>query len=134
MQRVAAVLALSLILAACAPSVRLITGAPTIERTSDGRIVGCYTNFANGRLIVDPEFGTAIVDADVGGITSTVAWRPGFSARRAGAEVEVLDPTGRVVAITGRTYRIAGGYVKKDDWPEIPVNAFWACDTVTPLP
>jgi hypothetical protein len=84
--------------------------------------VGCYTNSAAGPLIVDRDYGTAIKDMDVGGSSAPMTWRPGFTARRVGSEVEVLDPDGKAVAITGRSYRLAGGYVHGE---------FWACDFVT---
>jgi hypothetical protein len=111
-------LALTLYLAGFATasdeSVRLVT--------HNSLPVGCYTNWAAGPLIVDPEYGTAIKDIDVSGSTAPVTWRPGFTARRVGSEVEVLDPDGKAVAITGGSYRIAGGYVHDE---------FWACDFVT---
>jgi len=111
------VLALSLLLSGCATasdeSVRLVT--------HDYLPGACYTNSAEGPLIFDPTYGTAIRDLDSGGTTVPVTWRPGFTARRVGAEVEVLDPDGNAVALTGRSYRIAGGYVHDE---------FWACDFV----
>lgn len=123
-------LALALVVLGCAGPVPLLTGAPT----SVGDI-GCFTNSASGPLIVDPDHGTAIVDGDTGGATTPVMWRPGFSSRQAGSEVEVLDPDGEVVATTGRSYRIAGGYVDHDlPGGGLPIRVFWACDFVLPQP
>jgi hypothetical protein len=113
--------------------VRLLTGPP-------GDWGGCFTDSASGPLIVDPKYGTAIVDNDVHAVSPvTVAWRPGYTARRIGSEVEVLDPQGNTVASTGRSYWLAGGYVSAGgssglDWPQLPIGVFWACDLVTPLP
>lgn len=92
---------------------------------------GCFTNWAEGPLVVDPKYGTAII---VGEVQTPVAWRPGFTGQRVGSEVEVLDPQGNVVALTGHSYRIAGGYISPGSsggWPGLPVeHAFWACDFV----
>jgi hypothetical protein len=86
---------------------------------------GCYTNSAQGPLLVDPRYGTAIIDSDVRATAPVpVMWRVGFTGRRAGSELEVLDPHGNVVATTGRAYRIAGGYTGEDP------RVFWACDFV----
>jgi hypothetical protein len=86
---------------------------------------GCYTNSAEGQLMVDPRYGTTIVDSDVGATAPVpVMWRLGFTGRRAGSEVEVLDPAGNLVATTGRRYRIAGGYTGENP------RLFWACDFV----
>lgn len=115
--------------------VKLVTGVPPGVGGLSGDI-GCYTNSAMGLLTVDPAFGTGIRDEDAGGPTppvTPVVWRPGFTGRRIGAQIAVLDPTGAVVATTGRRYRIAGGYVGGGpDWPEMVTRVFWACDFVIP--
>ena len=49
-------------------------------------------------------------------------WRPGFTGRQNVSEVEVLNPDGEVVAITGRNYMIAGGGIGAYN-----PSAFWAC-------
>jgi len=104
--------------------VRLLTGVPANMGDGDG----CFTNAIEGELTVDPKYGTAIVTTTPPeGLTATIAWRPGFTGRRVGSEIEVLDPNGNVVATTGNKYRIAGGGV---DWPEPPIKVFWACDFV----
>jgi hypothetical protein len=119
--------------------VQLLTGPP------GGNGGSCFAASASGLLVVDPTYGTAIVDNNlqsmvpVSDVPVTVAWRPGFIARRSGSEVEVLDPQGNAVAITGRSYRLDGGYLQADGssgfkWPELPTRVFWACDSVTPLP
>ena len=139
----AATLALVLLVVGCEASddpiqVRLLTGPP-------GGFGGCFTDSASGPLVVDPKYGTAIVDEDMIRVSGTrpppipVAWRPGFTAWRIGSEVEVVDPQGRAVAITGRSYWVAGGYVSAGgssglDWPGLPTGVFWACDFVTPQP
>jgi hypothetical protein len=132
MGRATTALALALSLVGCGSAeasgdpVQLITGVPP------GMGGGCYTNSAVGPLIVDPTYGTAITDENGGG-TTPVVWRPGFTGRRVGSEIVVRDSNGNVVATTGRTYKIAGGYVSGGpDWPELPTRMFWACDFVIP--
>ena len=140
-KRVAATLALALVLVGCEA---FDTPVPLL--TGSGLSGGCFTNHADGPLVVDPTYGTAIIDMDaVAGAPPglpppspiPVAWRPGFTGRRVGSEVEVLDPHGKVVAVTGHKYSIAGGYVgpgSMGSWPELSTNVFWACDMVFPKP
>ena len=65
-----------------------------------------------GRLVIDPNGGTAIVvegfnyDNGTVGDTSPVWWWPNFTGRRVGNEVEIVDPAGFVVATTGQRYEI----------------------------
>ena len=130
------VVALGLCLAGCGllPSqsdrVQLITGPPNHD--------GCFAANVAGLLVVDPTYGTAIVSNDLpsmiplSDVPMTVAWRPGFTARRSGSEVEVLDPQGNVVAMTGRSYRFSGGLVSAGgssglEWPELAKTVIWAC-------
>ena len=98
-------------------SVPLLAGA---GRDGHG---GCYLNFAVGRLLVDPVAGTAIeqISPHGGGIgiesahVTPVMWPTGFTGRRSGSEVEVLDRQGQVVARTGSNWRLQGGY-EGDYW------------------
>lgn len=53
-------------------------------------------------VIADPTSG-APSDAATG---ESFAWPKGFTARRAGSEVEALDAAGNVVLLTGRRYRM----------------------------
>jgi hypothetical protein len=110
-RRLAKRLALTLVLAiaatACAgPAVTLLTGRGSLGPLADG-MVGCYTDFALGPLVVDAAYGTAIVEH---GHPTPVMWPPGSTARQSGSEVEVLDKKGSVVARTGNRYQIEGGY------------------------
>ncbi len=69
--------------------------------------------WAEGLLVVDPNGGTAM-NVDGGdrpaGSTISVLWWPTFTGRRVGSEVAVLGPDGKVVATTGRRYRIEGSF------------------------
>lgn len=110
-RKIAATLAFALCLPGCgsaAPSVPpgepvpLLTGA-----------LGCYAGGEGGptaRLIVDPNYGTSFDG-------QPVMWPLGYTARRAGSEVVILDTQGRVKATTGRSYHIshAFAYDPNDD-------------------
>lgn len=90
---------------------------------------GCFTNWTDALLVGDPTYGVA---TDGG---TPVAWRPGFTARRVGSEVEVLAPDGDVVAVSGKNYRLEGAQVgpgpEMQGWPGLAVRVFWACGRVT---
>jgi hypothetical protein len=129
MPRLGVAAILVLVLASCGSTisggapVQLLTGVVP-GYTENG---GCFTNFAVGTLVVDEKYGTAITDETAMSdhpVTTPVMWRPGFTGRRAGSEVEVMDRQGLVVARTNQRYQIAGGY-----WFENP-RAFVACDFV----
>jgi hypothetical protein len=118
---------LALVLAGCAPadSVHLLTGDDQMTRNG----AGCYTNFAAGLLTADPVNGTRIADESTGGPGAPVVavmWPPGFTARRSGGEVEVLDRSGGVIVTTGNRYQIEGGYIGDID------RVFLACGYVLP--
>ena len=94
--------------------VPLLTGA---GRDGSG---GCYLNWFVDELVVDPSHGVAVVeeyttDAGPQSRVMPIMWPTRYTARRSGAEVEVLSHDGRVVARTGATYRIQGGY-EGDYW------------------
>jgi hypothetical protein len=114
-------------------SVPILTGKPNgiaMGGAVDGKIIGCYTNWVDGKLVRDATHGTAVTRTDGSGPPVIVAWPVGFRAREAGAEVAVVDPAGAVVATTGRQYRLPGGSVTGDaehfaGLPDDPV--FFAC-------
>ena len=91
--------------------VPLLTGWGPLEPREPGE-VGCYTNFAVGQLVVDAEFGTALIEEGHDAVPVRdpvpVMWPPGHTGRQSGSEVEVLDKSGRVVARTGNRYQIEG--------------------------
>ncbi len=87
---------------ASAPEVPLLTGGGL--NGHDG--VGCYTWQVDGDLVVDPIHGTAVIG---NGARTPVRWPLGYTARRAGSEVEVLDETGAVVVRTGTRVHLGGG-------------------------
>ena len=68
---------------------------PITTVTSNLPTVGCYTNFALGLLSVDPQYGTRIADGTIGGGSGPVMWPVGYTARKSGSEVEVLDKRSR---------------------------------------
>jgi hypothetical protein len=151
MKRVAATLALSLVVLGCSEPVQridvdpdeLLAGEPVelLTGVQPGKGDGCHWGSVEGQLIVHSEYGTALIKdnppfIDIPPWTTVVAWRPGFHARRVGSEVVVLDPDGHVVARTGGRYVIQGGIVDQHvtGWPGIPTVAWWACDSVRAVP
>ena len=134
--RLAITLVMVFVAVGCGRPIRLLTGVPPGSSSTSGES-GCFTNHAAGPLIADPTYGAAIIDTE-GNRHSTVAtpvmWRPGFTGRLIGSDVLILDPGGRVVATTGHSYRIAGGYVGGALVPDLPIRVFWACDFVIALP
>jgi hypothetical protein len=125
MRRIPASLVVAISLLGCgSPAlgepVELLTGVTPITG-----IGGCYTNHAGGMLLADATYGTRFVYGTVSeGVP--VLWPPGFTGRRAGNEVAVLDTQGNVVATTGRRYEIEGG-----SYHELPYP-FVACGYVRP--
>jgi len=94
--------------------------------TTDASGISCGASaYLEGLLIPDTTYGTMVQDAK--GDTTRVIWRMGYSALRlAGGEVVVLDRDGKVVATTGRSYRIGGQNDRA-------FGGFWACaDDVRP--
>lgn len=68
--------------------------------------LGCYAGGEGGStapLLAEPQYGTSFFG-------KPVMWPTGYTARRAGSEVEVLDTQGNVKATTGRTYHISRAY------------------------
>ncbi len=146
MRRVVAALALALSVLGCglkAPGepVALLTGNPLTDYAG---VQGCYTSAAAGLLVVDATYGTAITDSHAGGPavdwpTAPVMWPAGSTGRRLGFEVAVLDPAGNVVATTGRSYRLEGGYwsetiipTKENHYAFSGPRVFLACGSVDP--
>ena len=115
----AAIVGLLLYLTGSRTQARLLTGSPQGE--------ACYLSFVNGPLAADSEYGTAIVD---NGRSVPVMWPDGYRARQTGAQVEVLDRSGRVVVQTGTAVHIPGGYAGESP-------GYWlacAMDPATTLP
>jgi hypothetical protein len=106
MPRVLGIVALALSLLGCgAGGTGASPGGPvpllTVEtQTGFGSCV--LDPFYVADVIADPTTGTPS-DAATG---EPFAWPKGFTARRAGFEVEVVDQAGNVVLMTGRRYRV----------------------------
>jgi hypothetical protein len=114
-----------LVLAGCGGQpVPLLTGWGALGPKDDG-MVGCYTNFAVGQLVVDAEFGTALIED--GREAVPVMWPPGHTGRQSGSEVEVLDKSGKVIARTGNRYQIEGAGSAR-----YPEPGWLACGYVLP--
>jgi hypothetical protein len=104
--------------------VPLLTGWGALAPHDDERI-GCYTNFAVGQLVVDGEFGTALIED--GRDAVPVMWPPGTTGRQAGSEVEVVNKKGAVIARTGNRYQIEGAGSAR-----YPLPGWLACGYVLP--
>jgi hypothetical protein len=104
MRRIVACLALALSLLGCYGG-----GASALPGESVPLLTGALTCYAGGEggptalLVVDPKYGTSLNG-------QPVMWPKGYTARRAGSEVDVLDTQGKVIATTGRTYHISRAY------------------------
>ena len=135
MTRIAATLVIGLLVTGCGLLREPVpTPEPVQLLTSDPQQRGCYSLQIDVPLSVDPTYGTGSGQQIVrGDWVQVVAWRAGFTGRRIGSEVEVLDPQGNVVATTGHTYSLQGGYPPTpSNWPGFPYNIFWACGDVHP--
>lgn len=123
MRRVATVVALALCLVGCeavSPLPAETFDLAHSREPADGRIGACSLGWwTGGRLIVDGDRGTSIVveggDFGTTGAKLQVLWWPRYTGRRVGNEVEVLDPDGKVVATTGRRYRIEAAFPMQED-------------------
>ena len=103
MRRIMTTLALALCLLGCGAVV--LPWDRVALRTSDTDTSSeCSLSGRRGELILDAEFGLAW-SAGPDDIRPVI-WPRGFTGRRVGSEVEVLDRDGNVVATTGREYEI----------------------------
>ena len=100
-------LVIALLIAGCAASaepVKLLTGWGLGGEGAPA----CHTVYMYGLLVPDPDSGTALEIRNGGG-KAPVMWLPGSTAVQIGSEVQVLDPTGKVIATTGKQYQIPAG-------------------------
>ena len=110
----------ALLLAGCGSggeSVPLLTATkPNHGGLQDG---ACYLWRVQGELIEDATAGTAVRQPD--GVIDALMWPMGYTARRSGETIEVLDTRGQVVAVTGRKYQFStAGY----GWNGTPGRAY----------
>ena len=93
---------------------------PLLTATIGGN--ACYLSTTTGLLAADPQYGT-VLRSDDESTGVPVKWPSFYRARAVASEIEVLDPSGRVVATTGNRYTFDGPAVKTDDVPSgvIPV-------------
>jgi hypothetical protein len=101
-RRVSATLALALCLLGCQSEVLPWDRVQLVTGGDPG--TGCGLMPRMGDLTADPAFGTTL-----GG--GAAVWPSGYTGRRVGSEVEVLDRSGKVVATTGQRYQFYFVYV-----------------------
>jgi hypothetical protein len=101
MRRVTATVALALCLLGCSGS-RGEQVPLTTDATVTAYAQGCILMHEVVDVTADPTTGTPVLK----GGNVDVRWPKGFTAWRAGNEVEVLDGSGRVVLRTGARYSI----------------------------
>jgi hypothetical protein len=152
MRRATTTLALALCLLGCSSAQSDGSAAPSgkpVSPATSGEPVELLTGVSaecwagagptvEGPLLSDPKAGTTIKQELSRGQPSDgsivpVMWPTGYTGRRVGLEVEVLDPAGNVVAVTGRRYLLEAGPVRGPDYQLInSVGAFPACFNVIP--
>ncbi len=95
---------MALSLLGCSPAGLIAPlGEPVPLLTGD---LGCYAGGEGGPtapLLAEPQYGTSFFG-------KPVMWPSGYTARRVGTEVAVIDTKGNVKATTGRIYHISQAY------------------------
>ncbi len=90
------------------------------QQARDGEVtVGCAAGLIDGVLVADTATGVVLV---TGGTPTPIVWPSGFSARRVGDAIQVLDGGRRVVATTGEQVQVGGGAIDGGG------VRWWACD------
>ena len=101
-RRVALVSLAALLLAGCGSSADPVPLLTATEPDGPGN-GACYLWYGQGELIEDATAGTAVKQPD--GVIIELSWPMGYTARRSGGTIEVLDTSGQVAAVTGRKYQ-----------------------------
>jgi hypothetical protein len=100
------VLALLVLRPAIAP------GRPVFLRTTDmpgyANREGCPASGTAGMLVINAAAGTAVRETEAANEYLEVAWPAGYTGRQSGAQVEVLDRHGNIVARTGSWVSLLG--------------------------
>jgi len=120
-RRVTTTLALALFLLGCGSAAPVGKSAAPSDKPSEAPQGGpvelltgvdsCWAGGAwgsEGLLVADPEYGTRF-----GG--KPAMWPVGYTGRRVGSEVAVVDQAGRVVATTGRRYYFSQAHVAQPE-------------------
>ena len=64
-----------------------------------------YLSYGQGEFVEDAVHGTAVKNENG---TYALIWPVGFTARRSGEGIEVVNTIGEVIAVTGHKYRFIG--------------------------
>jgi hypothetical protein len=106
MRRIATTVALPLCLLGCglaAPGASSGGAVPLLTVETQTRFGTCVLDLYYVADVIADQTSSTPTDAATG---KSFAWPKGFTTRRAGSEVEVLDPKGNVVLMTGHRYRM----------------------------
>ena len=133
-RRLVAIAALALAIVGCGrftppgEPFTLLTAPPGTMVVNGEQTCWLGDSWAEGPL-TEGRFGLTIQNVPV-------VWLAGFIGRRTGKDLAVYDPNGSLVAVTGRSYRIVGGYVGDGTLPGLSLpgvgdSAFFACGAVT---
>jgi hypothetical protein len=86
--------------------------APSASPSGPVTLLTVATQTSFGSCVLDLYYVADVIADPTSGAPSdpatgkSFAWPKGFTARRAGSEVEVFDPAGNVVLMTGQRYRM----------------------------
>jgi hypothetical protein len=86
--------------------------APSASSSGSVQLLTVETQTSFGTCVLDAFYVADLIaeptsGAPIDGATGkSFAWPKGFTARRSGSEVEVLDPAGNIVLMTGHRYRM----------------------------
>jgi hypothetical protein len=123
MRQVAVSLAVGALLLGCGS----LRGEQVPLVITDGEVFGdgCVLLYEVVDVIADPTSGTVVK-----GGGWPLRWPKGYTGRRVGSEVQVLDPAGNVVLTTGGRYRIGPA---NDGTYSTPISE-WVVGCIDPCP
>lgn len=115
-----ALAAVAAVCAGCGPVEPLLApdGVRLLLVDPEPGTVGCPANVIEGDLVPASAAGVAI---EAAGEHLPIRWPTGYSGRRDGGTVLILDAAGEVVARTGTHINLNGGTVERGVWLACPI-------------
>jgi hypothetical protein len=114
------------VLALCLLGCRSSSDQVPLNTVETQALDSCILLYEVVDVVADPTSGTVIK-----GGGWPLRWPRGYTAWRAGSEVEVMDGDGRVVLTTGGRYRIGPALINANFSP--PINE-WVVGCIDPCP